>query len=57
MGIECHKCIAVDDADIGTRAAAAAGMKACYYNIDGQIHDEKNVISISHMPELFKFLS
>nr|WP_275436162.1 HAD-IA family hydrolase [Vibrio sp. Of14-4] len=57
MGIECHKCIAVDDADIGIKAAVVAGMKACYYNIDGQVHDEKNVISISHMPQLFKFLS
>ena len=56
MGIECHKCIAVDDADIGIKAAVAAGMKACYYNIDGQVHDEKNVISISNMLDLLKHL-
>ncbi|WP_341661483.1 HAD-IA family hydrolase [Vibrio sp.] len=57
MGVECNHCIAVDDADIGIKAAVAAGMKACYYNVDGQVHDDDNVISISHMSELFKLLS
>ncbi|GLT16960.1 haloacid dehalogenase [Vibrio zhanjiangensis] len=56
MGFDPQNCIVIDDAEIGIRAALAARMRACYYNIDGQVYTDNNVISISHMPDLLKLL-